>query len=63
MLTNKEQAINYLIKYLQLADDWDVYEIVEWAFGYDEPFVEKFRDDILKNENKRTDTPPSTMQS
>jgi hypothetical protein len=59
----KEQVINQLMKYLQRASDWDVYEVAEWTFGYDEPLVEKYRDEILKNESKRIDPPTTTVQS
>ena len=48
----REQVIKQLIKYLETAEDWDVYEVVEWAFGFDDPAVEKLREHCEKKEGK-----------
>ena len=52
MSQTRDQVVKKLIKYLETADSWDVYEIVEWAFGYDDPAVEKLREEIEGNESK-----------
>ena len=48
----KDKIIKQLIKYIESAENWDVYEIAEYAFGYDDPFVEMFREEIEKSKNE-----------
>lgn len=63
----RKNVIDHLMQYLGKAEDWDVYEIVEWAFGYDDPAVEQFREEINRktplHESQGTDNPPPAMQS
>lgn len=63
MSHTKQQIIQQLVKYLENAQDWDAYEIVEWAFGYDDPLVEKFREEIGKHEGQGSPVEATKVQS
>lgn len=51
----RELLVERLSEYLKTAEDWDAYEILEWAFGHDDHMIEEFRDFIDKKQ--RDDRP------
>ena len=59
----RNQITKQLLKYIEAAKDWDLYEITEWTFGYDDPLVEKFREEILKKEGKQDDGPRTNNEA
>lgn len=68
MASARERVIERILQYLRGAEDWDVYEIAEWTFGYDDLLIEQFREEInLKeiraNEGSRTDKETTAVQS
>lgn len=48
--TARENAIDRLCEYAQTAEAWDLYEIVEWAFGCDDPVVFRMREELAEEE-------------
>lgn len=66
MTATREQIMRQLIQYAEMAEDWDLLEIAEWTFGYEDPLIEKFREILEKgknNESQGTNTEAPIVQS